>query len=481
MSDATWSLLRTSITVIWLVIGAFTAGHAIMYKRDPRSAAIWIFICFTVPIVGPWFYWAFGFNRIERRAMRRLGERLEPWAKRKKAVDRKAEERDAEAIGHLATLQRTSDRITSLPLLPGNLVEPLHNGEECYPAMLSAIMLAQKSITLESYIFDHDDVGKDFCRALGAAAERGVKVHVIVDGIGALGNFSRMGRMLLKTGAQVKSFFPLLFPLGRIRFNLRNHRKIMVVDGKVGFTGGINISSRHYLNQTAAHRVEDLHFRITGPAVAQLQHAFCDDWVTVSGQQLSGADYFPELSNVGVALCRAITSGPDEDLDKLQQVILAALAAAQKNVRIVTPYFIPPPMLVGVINLASLRGVKVTIQLPSKVDLQFMRWAADAYLWQFLIHGVEIVHRPPPFVHTKLMIIDDRWILLGSANMDRRSFRLNFEFNVEVYDVELATRLGTWVDQQNAEGEKVTLEAMDSRPVWKRLRDGFVRLFSPHL
>lgn len=481
MSETTRTLLQTVFTVTWLALGALAAGHAVMYKRDPRSAGVWIFMCFTFPIIGPWLYWVLGINRIERRALRRLGERPSVRAKRKKAVERMAQKLESAAIAHLTALRSASDRITSLPLLTDNRVEPLHHGEECYPAMLAAIASAERSITLASYIFDHDDVGREFCHALGAAAKRGVKVHVLVDGIGALGQFSRMGRMLLKTSARVESFFPLRFPLGRLRINLRNHRKILVADGRTGFTGGMNISARHYAHQTSPRRVEDLHFRITGPVVAQMQQAFCEDWALAAGEHLTGDDYFPDPAPAGDALCRAITSGPDEDLEKIHLVILAALAAAKDTVHIVTPYFIPSHELISAINMASLRGVRVCIQLPAHVDLRFMRWAADAYLWQFLVHGVDIVRRPAPFVHTKLMIVDQRWILLGSANMDRRSFRLNFEFNVEVYDPPLAAQLAQWLEALAAESEKVTLEDMDARPGWRRLRDGCVKLISPYL
>lgn len=481
MSDVAWSWLQTTFTVTWLVLGAFAAGHAVMYKRDPRSAVIWIFMCFTFPIMGPWLYWVFGINRIERRAVRRRAQSRRTIPPQDLAARTREAESDARAVGPLMALRRAADRVTKLPLVSGNLIEPLYNGEESYPAMLSAIALAKRSITLESYIFDYDEVGREFAAALNDAARRGVKVHVIADGIGALGHFSRMGRLLRRSGAQIATFFPLRFPLGRVRLNMRNHRKLLIVDGMVGFTGGINISARHNTNRSAPDRTDDLHFRVTGPVVEEMQDTFCDDWHLVSGELLSGDDYFPPLDSAGASLARAVVSGPDEDLEKIHLVILAALAAAQHSIRIVTPYFIPTPALVTAISMAALRGVNVTIQLPSKVDLPFMRWAADAYLWQFLEHGVRVLRRPPPFVHTKLLIVDERWVMLGSANLDRRSFRLNFEFNLEVYDTEFAAALAARVDADGSEAERVTLESVDARPGWQRFRDGFVRLFSPHL
>lgn len=465
----------------WLTLAILAAGHAIVYKRDPKSASLWIFIVFTVPILGAWFYWAFGINRVERRALKRHARRDYALSAPPSIGEHAADEHEARVIGHLSPLRRVGDRITRLPLLAGNQIEPLHNGEQAYPAMIEAIQSAQRSVTLASYIFDWDEMGRRFTEALAESASRGVAVHVLVDGIGALGNFSRMGRKLLSAGVEVVPFAPLRFPFGRIRVNLRNHRKILVVDGTTGFTGGMNISARHMMMSSDPKRVEDLHFRLTGPIVTKLQQAFVDDWTLCSDRLLEGDAYFPPQVRKGRALCRGISSGPDETLDNYHRIVLAALGAAQQRAMLVTPYFIPTHALVSAMTMASLRGVEVTLMLPSLVDHSFMRWAADAYLWQVLEHGVRVVRRPPPFVHTKLMTVDDQWICLGSANLDPRSFRLNFEFNVEAYDASLAQSLGQWLATLASGGEQVTLADVDARPGWKRLRDGTVKLFSPWL
>lgn len=469
------------MTMAWLALGALAGGHAIMYKRDARSAALWLFISFSFPVIGPWLYWVLGINRIERRAAKLLKGRERPLLQADDFGWSAVASPDSMPVGHLTALRSIADRVTRLPLLSGNRLQPLHNGEEAYPAMLGAIEGAERSVTLASYIFDWDEVGRRFADALDGAAQRGVRVHVLVDGIGALGHFSRMGRRLLQSGAEVASFFPLRFPLGRLRINLRNHRKILVVDGRIGFSGGMNISHRHLVATENPRRVEDLHFRIDGPVVAELQHAFCEDWLLARGDILTGEDYFPPLAHEGPAQCRAIISGPDEDLEKIHWILLGALASAQQSVRMVTPYFVPTAALVGAIVMATLRGVRVTLVLPSVTDLPFMRWAADAYLWQLLEHGVQVVRRPPPFVHTKLLIVDERWLLLGSANLDRRSFRLNFELNVEAYDAELALELGRWLDGVVGASQPVSLDDVDHRPGWKRLRDGWVKLFSSYL
>ncbi len=469
-----------AFAVVWLVLAFASALHAVMYKRDPKGAGLWLFAVFTFPIFGAWLYWTFGINRIERRAELRLGGKQKPFHPPEEVTPGLAVVDNVVSL-ELRTLRRVTDSVTRLPLLGGNRLEPLHNGEQAYPAMLEAIHSAQRSITLASYIFDWDRIGRSFAQALADASRRGVSVHVLLDGIGAVHSFSRTGRLLIKAGAQVAAFFPLRFPLGRLRLNLRNHRKILVVDGRIGFTGGMNISRRHMLKQLSPQRSEDLHFRVDGPIVAQMQQIFTEDWYLAKKKLLSGPDYFPPLDLLGDAVCRGIVSGPDENYEKIHLVLQGALASAERSVRIVTPYFVPSQAMISAMSMAKLRGVDVTLILPSKVDLPYMRWAADAFLWQVLQHGVRVFMRPPPFVHTKLVIVDDEWLLLGSANIDRRSFRLNFEFNLEAYDAALAGELGRWLDSLVKESKEVTLADIDARPGWVRLRDGLVRLFAPYL
>jgi len=475
------TVVTLTLVVLWLVLGTVAAGHAIMVKRDPRGAAIWAIIALLLPVIGPWFYWQLGINRIKRRAVQRLGGREKPFQIPDYVVGEFHLTGDDPQIGHLGALRRIADRVTRMPLLPGNAIAPLHNGEQAYPAMLEAIHGAERSVTLASYIFDWDEVGHRFAHALADAAGRGVRVHVLLDGIGAVRTFSRLGRFLLESGARVAAFFPLRFPFGRLRINLRNHRKLLVVDGRVGFTGGMNISRRHLIERPSPRRVEDLHFKLRGPIVAELQQSFCEDWYLATDQPLPGEAFFPQLIEEGSSLCRGVISGPDENFETIHWILQGAFAAAQRNVRITTPYFIPSAALTGAMIMASLRGVEVTLILPSQVDRPFMRWAADAYLWQLLSHGVRVFRRPPPFVHTKLLIVDERWLTFGSANLDRRSFRLNFEFNVEAYDTDLAARLSAEFDALLAQCEPVTLHAVDSRPAAHRLRDGFFKMFSAYL
>jgi cardiolipin synthase len=227
--------------------------------------------------------------------------------------------------------------------------------------------------------------------------------------------------------------------------------------------------------------VQDLQFRVEGPVVTQLQEAFANDWAFCTQEILKGSVWFPELADGGNLIARAITDGPDGDFDKLRWTLLAALADAQTSVQIVTPYFLPDPALVSALNLAALRGVRVDIILPAKNNLPFVQWASRAMWWQVLEHGCRLWLTPPPFDHSKLMIVDGHWVLLGSANWDARSLRLNFELNVECYGRDFAQRMELVIKQKLRRAREVTLTGVDGRPFLPRLRDAVARLFSPYL
>jgi cardiolipin synthase len=263
--------------------------------------------------------------------------------------------------------------------------------------------------------------------------------------------------------------------------NMRTHRKILVVDGRVGFTGGMNIRVGHCLQRQPPNPVQDIHFRVQGPVVTQLQEVFTDDWLFTTGEALRGDSWFPKTESAGQVLARGVTDGPDENFEKLLWTLLGALSIARYSVRIMTPYFLPDPAVVSALNLASMRGVKVDILLPSRINLPFVLWASRAMWWQVLRHGCRIWLTPPPFDHSKLMLVDGCWVLVGSANWDARSLRLNFEFNLECYDVELARRLDQWVETKRNGAHPVTMAEVDGRPLPARLRDGMARLLTPYL
>jgi cardiolipin synthase len=374
------------------------------------------------------------------------------------------------------------NRIAVFPLTPGNHVQPLVNGDEAFPAMLAAIQSAKKSISLSTYIFDKDPTGGQFAAALGRAVTRGVAVRVLIDSAGARYSWPSIIHELRRANVPVARFLPSLAPWRVMTLNLRNHRKLLAVDGQIAFTGGMNIRHGNVLAASPRHPVQDLQFRVEGPLVAQLQAAFANDWTFTTGEVLHGEIWFPEPRPAGRGvIARVITDGPDADFETLRLTLLAALAEAQTSVQILTPYFLPDPALITALNLAALRGVRVDIILPAKNNLPFVHWASRAMWWQVLERGCRIWLTPPPFDHSKLMIVDGHWVLSGSANWDARSLRLNFELNVECYGREFAHEMAAVLGKKLRGAREVTLAEVDGRVVPAKLRDAAARLFSPFL
>ena len=469
MPSLTWFhwLLSGGIVTLALV----SAGHALLNKRDPRAGLGWVYLCLTFPLVGPFLYSLFGVNRI-----RTLGRRLRrgsPGEVGNTLVLPRLPEAMLEIV-------KVSDAVTRQPLVGGNRVRPLFNGEEAYPSMLSAIESAKSSVYLLTYILDMDEVGRSFVAALARAAQRGVDVRVLIDGIGELYSLTHAGRALARNGVTVERFLrPRLVP-PRLSLNLRNHRKILVVDHTIGFTGGMNIGMRHLVTAPKNRwRTVDVHFEVLGPVVAQLVSSFLEDWRFATGRDEELAIAAP--AQAGTAWCRGVNDGPNEDYDRLTWILLGAINAARERVRVMTPYFVPTPELVAALNNAALRSVAVDGVLPEKGNLRFVDWASRAMLPEMLEYGVRFHLQAGPFVHSKFLLVDDEFALIGSANLDPRSLKLNFEFNLEVFDRELVGHLDRHFEAARSGARALTLQELAARPLPVRLRDATARLFSPYL
>jgi len=457
--------------------------HVVLYKRDSRSALAWVGFVWLVPLGGALLYFTFGINRIRRRAVLLRGnrERFRAQAAEIECPPGELHHHLPGHTGHLHMLARVVGNVVGRPLLPGNRIEPLVDGDQAYPAMIDAISQARQTVSLETYIFDRDEVGLAFSRALGAAVKRGVAVRVLVDGAGIHYSWPSILRELRGEDVPHALFRSSSGWLRLLSVNLRTHRKLLVADGRIGFTGGINIRAGHCVGQRPARPARDLHFRVQGPVVTQLQEAFADDWLFSTGETLLGEAWFPPPEKAGQVLARGVPDGPDEDFEKLRWTLLGALSIARHSIRIVTPYFLPDTAVISALNLAAMRGVEVDILLPQRSNLPVVQWASRALWWQVLTHGCRLWLTAPPFDHSKLMVIDDCWALVGSANWDARSLRLNFEFNLECYDVELAERLKQIVESKRMTAHRVTLSEADGRGLPVRLRDGLARLLTPYL
>jgi cardiolipin synthase len=461
-------LIGSLFAAVGFLLSTLAAGHALLRKRRPQSAFDWIAVCYTLPFVGALLYCLFGINRVKTRAQKLRSGR--PGAAAPPAVP--ATPHDMEPLARLGFA------VTGLPLAADNAVDVLHDGEHAFPAMLEAIARARRRVLFSTYIVDAGPVGRQFVEALGAAARRGVDVRVLLDGVGELYSWPSVVPSLREANVRVARFLPPRLWPPTISVNLRNHRKILAIDGEVAFTGGINIRDR-YLAEAAADRIVDLHFRITGPVVAEIDTVFAHDWQFATGDSVVIDP--SHAAGRGEAFCRAIPNGPETDLDRLTELIVGAIGHAYERVAIMTPYFLPPRELIAPLQAAALEGLDVAVILPARNNLWYVHRATRHMLWELLQRGVRVYYQPPPFVHSKLFYMDDRYAQIGSANLDPRSLRLNFELNVEVYDSKVVAQLAQHFETVRQRSAEVTLAQVDSRPLATKLIDGAAWLFSPYL
>ncbi len=476
------ALLNWLFLIFHVALALISAGHALLFKRDSRAALGWIAVSLTFPVVGPVLYFLFGVNRLRTRA-RKLN--INPPFQVAVNGDRR---RSKDGMAPLAArvpprfieVARMGDAVTEMPLVGGNRIIPLHNGEAAFPRMLAAIRDARSYIYLTTYIFETNATGRRFIDALADARSRGVDVRVIVDGIGEFYSLPRASRLLKKKGISAVRFLPPTLWPPAIHINLRNHRKLLIADGRTAFIGGMNIGDRHLAeNQTNPRRVVDIHFLLTGPIVRQIEGVFIEDWRFSTGESLMPPPV--ESVAVGETICRTIVDGPADELDKLEMMLVCEASIARRRFWIMAPYFLPSSELSTVMKAAALRGVDVRVMLPEKNNLPYVHWAMRHPLGDFLKRRVQIFYQPPPFVHSKLVIVDHHFSQIGSANIDPRSLRLNFELSMEVYDREVNRVLAAHFESRMALSREVVLKDMESRSFPVKIRDAMSWLFSPYL
>lgn len=459
--------LQLAALALVVAAGLSASVHVLLHKRSTRAAAGWIGLIALAPLLGPALYAVFGVNRVFRRLQ--AFRAAHPPARQSVAPDARA-------------MARLMGEVTGREIAPDNAVELLCNGEEAYPAMLRAIEEAERSIALCMYIFDRDDLGRRFAAALGAATRRGVQVRVLVDGLGALYSAPTISGLLREHEVPTALFLASLRPWNMPLLNLRNHRKLLVVDGTVAFTGSMNLRHHHLVSAPSTRRpARDLMVQVRGPVVSQLLEVFVRDWQFTTQEVLDGPSWAAGHEPAGEVAARAVPDGPDEDLDVARWTFLGALATARKRAWIVTPYFLPESDLHAALQTAALRGVDVRVLLPERTNLPYMAWATRSELPPLLKHGVAVYWTRAPFDHGKLMVVDDSWAWVGSANWDPRSLRLNFELAIECYDRGFALQCAELVERKLVGARRATLAELAARPGWMQLRDGAVRLLKPYL
>lgn len=470
------------ILLFHLVIMPVAALHALVCKRDHRAALGWIAVIFLFPVAGPLLYFIFGINRLHTKARVFAGRHLPVLHFGYERATR-SPSTELDPLTHELPrpyLSIVGGRATGSPLLNGNHFEPLVNGEGFFPALIEAIDGARHHVLLSTYLFSAKGVAGEVIAALSRARARGVKTYVLVDGVGTWYSMRQGVRAMRRHKIKVALFNPPSLLPPSLDINMRNHRKIAVVDDELGFFGGINIDARHMMEDPGNRNpTQDIHFLARGPVVAELRRLFEYDWKLVTRHALNLPTY--ASTPKGATLCRVIDDGPHDNLNHLAMTLSGNIAAAREQITIMTPYFLPGQEIVAALQAAALRGVRIKVLLPEKSNLPFVDWATRNMLWELLLWDIEVYLKAAPFAHTKLLSIDDHYVMAGSANLDARSLRLNFELGIEIFDSTLARELNSHMEQEISHSHALTLDELDNRPIWQRIRDAFFWLFSSYL
>jgi len=367
------------------------------------------------------------------------------------------------------------------PVLAGNRVEALQNGREIFPSMLAAIRGARRTITFESYIYWSGDVGQAFADALSERARAGVRVHVLLDWVGSQKIEKRLLDEMRDAGVQIRLFHPLSW-YHIARMNNRTHRKILVVDGGIGFTGGVGIADKWDGNAQDADHWRDSHYRVEGPVVAQMQATFIDNWTKVSGDVLHGADYLPAIAAAGDARAQMFSSSPDGGAESMQLMYLLVTSAATRTIDLASAYFVPDELTSAALVEAMRRGVRFRLIVPGPIiDTDVVRRASRSTWGPLLAAGAEIHEYQPTMFHCKVMIVDRLLVSVGSTNFDPRSFRLNDEANLNIYDTAFAASQTEVFERDLAKSRRVTLAEWEARPWHEKLVERTMGLLGSQL
>lgn len=475
------------LALLSFALGIPAIIHAAMTKEDVRAAAGWVGVVLLSPVIGALIYAVAGINRMRRssiglqRSLLRSTER-DPFGR----FDISHEQVVARFGQRFAAMKMLGDRVARFTMSMGNQITMLEGGDAVYGAMLEAIAAARRSVLLESYIFDRDPIGLRFADALIAAAKRGVSVRVVIDAVGARYSVPSIVGYLRQGGVPTAVFNGNIIMGLRLPYaNLRTHRKIMVVDGAVAFAGGMNIRAGFAAELAGSEASFDTHFRVTGPVVADIFQVAAEDWQFSSGEMLAGEAWqladLPEVPALPSVWMRAVPSGPDSTNETNHKMLMGAFSVARKHIRLMSPYFLPDKELISALVTAARKGVEVDIVVPAVNNLTLVDRAMSAQFDQMLEGHCRVWRARGTFNHSKLLVVDDHWVYLGSSNLDPRSLRLNFEFDLEILDDDLAQAIGKKICAIRATAEEVTFAQLRAEPFINRLANRLLWLGSPYL
>ena len=467
-------VILTAVFYIYIIIS--TISVLLLENRNPVKSFSWLLVLVFLPVVGLVLYILLGQNYrkrkiISRKSIQRITER--PVASFD--IDKLSSEHMDQHFIKLTGLLKKNSEAEGYAY---NKIEILSRGEDIFQSMFDAIRNAKNHIHIEFFIFEDDKLSNELRELLIKKSREGVRVRMIYDYVGSINLSSRYLHTLRYAGVYVRPFLPLRLRLRRSKINYRNHRKLVIVDGKIGFTGGINIADR-YLYGSRLGQWRDTVVRIEGAGVHGIQKLFLTDWYFVERKLITAAKYFPEPQRYEENLVQLVSSGPDTDWQSIMQGIAAAIMAAEKYVYIHTPYFMPNELMSGCIQMAALSGTEIRLMIPEKSDAPLSDLSSSSYLGDMMEAGVRVFIYKKGFLHSKAIVLDDFVSIIGSTNMDDRSFDQNFEANAFIYDTKTALQLKELFMNDLNKCEELTYDAWNNRKRRQKLKESFARLFSP--
>ena len=478
-----WSEFWNWFYLIFLITAIPVALMIILEKRSPFKTAAWILVLILIPIFGMIFYLVFGQEYRKRKMFSRRGIKSLKAMRRLSAEQLKNIEQNKlislaglEEQAHLIRLLlNNSDSL----LTTGNTLHLLKDGQQTFDQIFNAIEKARHHIHMEYYIFADDKIGSKLKHLLIKKRQEGVEVRIIVDDVGSWGLSKKFFRELQDNDVEIYPFMEVRFPRFTSRVNYRNHRKIIVIDGKMGFIGGINIADRYIEGMEGLGHWRDTHLQIGGDAATTLQVIFAADWYFITKQNLYGYKYFPPLSDAPGVPVQVSASGPDYSWKSIEQAFFGAITSARKRIYIVTPYLMPPPELKEALKTAALSQVDIRIIIPEKSDATISKWCSFSYIEELLEAGVRIFFYQNGFIHSKYLLVDDHISSVGTSNFDFRSFETNFEANAFIYQKEFADELEKHflTDMKNC--REIKYREWHKRSLFFRVRESLAHIISP--
>jgi cardiolipin synthase A/B len=485
LSSDSWSIFFLILNVIYLTTAIIVAFSVILDNRNPTKTISWVIVLFVLPIVGLIIYFLVGKNHRKEKIFSRKGledfERIRDFSEQQIIdLQDKAYLENEKVLSKLPVINLLLRNSKAL-LTTRNRAEILNNGNETFSSIISAIRNAKDHIHLEFYIIDDDRIGNEIREILIARALEGIKIRMIYDDVGCW----KLGRKFLgsleNAGVELYPFMPVRIPFLANRINFRNHRKIIVVDGRVGFVGGVNVADRYISGSEEIPFWRDTHMKLEGEAVNSLQVVFLTDWFFVSGQVVNDRSCFPRTRIKNTQLIQITASGPDSDWSSIMQAYFYAISTAREYIYIAVPYFIPNESILTALKTVSLSGVDVRMIIPGKTDSFLAYNGTMSYVEELLEAGVRVFYYQKGFIHSKLIMVDDVFASVGTANMDIRSFDDNFEVNALIYDEDLCCELKNSFFDDLSDCLEADLGLHRKRSFKRKFIESFARIFSPLL